>query len=326
MKKKQIIGLVIAAVIFAAVGVVSALTNSAIKNCTQSLQGEVGGLINGTASTAPDTDYVGVLSVEGTIGDTANTSTGQTIAGSMLDYVQQYTADPNCRGILLYIDSPGGAVYETDEVYLALENYKEQTGNPVYAYGGSMIASGAYYIACAADEITVNRNCWVGSIGVYMQAVNYADLFDKLGVEGVYIKTGENKAMGNAFDHLTDEQKAIYQGLVDDAYEQFLGVVMNGRGYDRETLLPIADGRVYTAAQGMENGLIDGVEDNYDAYTEKILSECGAYALYTPTQSQSLLDQLFSKLAEVTPKSDTQAAQEIVDESESGVLMYRAEF
>lgn len=316
MKKKQWLGFIAAALVFVLVGVVSAVTNSYIDDALGGL-----GVLDGEFVT-PSTPYIGVVSIEGTIGDYANYATGELYTDSPIYYIQTYRDDPLNEGLMLYIDSPGGSVYETDEIYLAIMDYKQTTGRPVYAWGGSYVASGAYYIASAADELTVNRNCWTGSIGVYIQVQNVAGLMEKFGIENEYIKTGDNKAMGSMYEALTDEQRAIYQGLVDDAYETFLSVVIEGRGYTREELLPIADGRVYTASQALENGLIDGVND-YAAALSDLMDECGVdeYCLPpAPSGLTGILDYFIS----ARTKSDTQAALDYIDGLGTVELMYYA--
>lgn len=313
MKKKQTVGLIIACVAVIITGLFGVMASTLIAGSV----GSVISSISGKSADLPQTSYVGVVPIEGTIGASENYSRGEVISGSTVDIINKYAEDPNNTAIMLYIDSPGGGVNETDEIYLALMNYKQTTGRKVYAWGNDYVASGAYYIACAADSISIMRNTWIGSIGVYVQSVNYAELMKKLGVEGIYIRSSDNKAMGNVYDHLTDEQYAIYQGLVDEAYEQFLGIVASSRSYtDMEQLKKIADGRVYTASQAIENRLADRIE-SYSEAMDRAVTESGASGYYTPSQpAGSLLDQIFSKISELMPKSDTQAALDAAEHAE----------
>lgn len=317
MKTKQVIGIVIAAVVFVLAGFLGVVTSSLVGDFTS---GIASGFSRGES--LPPADYLGIVSIEGTIGSFANYNKGEIVANTPIYYIEQYKNDPNNKGIMLYIDSGGGSVYETDEIYLALMEYKKDTGRPVYAWSGSLVGSGAYYIACAADEIYVNRNCWAGSIGVYLQITNFAGLLEKFGVENEYIKTGDNKAMGSNLEHLTDEQRAIYQSLVDDSFENFLAVVMAGRGYTRDELLPIADGRVYTASQAVENGLVDGVENLFSDYLKAAMTRLGAVAYHMPTTPANWLSFIMGEVSALVPKSELQAAAELIENDESGVLMY----
>lgn len=313
MKKKQTVGLIIACVVLIITGLIGVMASTLIAGSV----GSVISSLSGNSTEPPQTTYVGVVPIEGTIGSSENYSRGEVIPGSTVDIINKYAEDPNNTAIMLYIDSPGGGVNETDEIYLALMNYKQTTGRSVYAWGNDYVASGAYYIACAADSISIMRNTWIGSIGVYVQSVNYAELMKKLGVEGIYIRSSDNKAMGNVYDHLTDEQYAIYQGLVDEAYEQFLGIVASSRSYtDMEQLKKIADGRVYTASQAIDNRLADRIE-GYSEAVDRAVTESGASGYYTPSQSAvSLLDRIFSKISELMPKSDTQAALDAAEQAE----------
>ena len=136
----------------------------------------------------------------------------------------------------------------------------------------------------ASDKIFANRNCTTGSIGVIMSLVNTKELYDKLGIKEVNITSGRNKAMGSSGEDLTDEQKQILQSNVDEAYEQFVGIVAEGRNMDVKTVKNIADGRIYTANQALKLGLIDEIAD-YETVENSIMDELGEdieiYALRT---------------------------------------------
>ena len=184
-------------------------------------------------------DYIGLIDIQDEIG-----GTGTYLQPSyydqdwILEQIDDMENTPANKGLILYLDTPGGSVYETDEVYLKLLEYKEATGNPVYAVMGSMCASGGYYLSCAADKIYANRNTTTGSIGV------------------------------------TDEQRAIFQSLIDEAYDQFTGIVAEGRHMDIAKVKELADGRIYTAKQAKEAGLIDEVCSYNDAISD-ICEEAG---------------------------------------------------
>lgn len=197
-----------------------------------------------------------VLPIEGTI-----EAEGATYNQEHIDRViQSAMYDLDNKGILLKINSPGGAVYESDATYYALEKYKEKTGRPVYAYCENMAASGGYYIAAAADKIYANRNSLVGSIGVIgTQVINAQELLDKVGIDLDAVYTGDNKLMGSPSKPLTEEQRKIFQRLSDEAYAQFTGIVAKSRGFDDAKVKKLADGRIYTAQQATNNGLIDGM-------------------------------------------------------------------
>ena len=201
-------------------------------------------------------DYVAVLHIVGTI-EKAGQTYNQEWMLSTIDFLKN---DKKNRGILLYIDSPGGTVYESDETYLALVDYKNETGKPVYAYFGSLAASGGYYIASAADQIFANRNTLTGSIGVIAgQSIDATELMEKIGIKSRTFTAGRNKNMMNYNSPLTEEQAQIMQSVADDAYEQFTSIVATARHMNIDDVKKIADGRIYTANQALKNGLIDEI-------------------------------------------------------------------
>ena len=217
-------------------------------------------------------NYIAALYIEGTIED-ANKTYNQSW---LLDTINDLKNDNRNVGILLYINSPGGGVYEADGTYLALENYKK-CGKPVYAYLGPLAASGGYYIACAADKIYANRNTLTGSIGVIAgESVDLTGLMNKYGVKVETITAGKNKNMLNFNCPLTDEQRAIMQEVADDAYDQFTGIVAESRKLKIEDVKKLADGRIYTAHQAERNGLIDQIDswdDTVTAFSKAIGTE-----------------------------------------------------
>lgn len=201
-------------------------------------------------------DYIAVLYICGVISEANKTYNQDWI----LETIDTLKNDEKNKGIMLYIDSPGGTVYESDETYLALVDYKNSTERPVYSYFSSLAASGGYYIGCAADKIYANRNCLTGSIGVIAgQSMDMTGLFDKIGIKSTTITAGKNKNMLNYNSPLTQEQRDIMQSIADDAYEQFTRIVSVSRKMDIDAVRTLADGRIYTAKQASANGLIDDV-------------------------------------------------------------------
>ena len=263
-----------------------------------------------------------VINIMGTIqtGNEGSARTGYD-HNATLSYIDQLIEDETNTGIFLDVDSGGGTVYESDETYLKLMEYKEKTGRPIHAYFNGTACSGAYYISCAADYISINRNGWTGSIGVIISTTNLNGLYEKLGIEEILITSGANKGMGSSGSQFTDEHRAIYQSLVDEAYDQFVGIVAQGRDFSDEYTRRIADGRIYSAQQALDNGLVDQIEfyDDALAYMEEITqSESYYQPLYLPTR----WEQLISKISATVPKSDMQVAAELAKNQYSGVPMY----
>lgn len=218
-------------------------------------------------------DYIGTLAITDTI-DTS--SSGYYNHQYVLNAIDTMMADTENKGLILYVDTPGGSVYASDELYLKIKEYKETTGRPVYSSMQSQATSGGYYISAPCDKIIANRNCWTGSLGVTMGTfVDVSELLDTLGVKTTTITAGTNKAMGSNTEPMTAEQKAIFQSLVDEAYEQFVGIVAEGRNMKVEDVKKLADGRIYTAKQALENGLIDQI----GTYEEAIADMQNTYGL-----------------------------------------------
>lgn len=168
--------------------------------------------------------------------------------------------DRRVKAVVLRINSPGGSVTASDSLYQEVLEFKKKTGKPVIAYFQDVAASGAYYMACATDEIMAQRTTVTGSIGVVMQMMDVSRLFNLVGLSADAIKSGAFKDSGSPFRPMRADEREVFQGLVDGFYKQFVGVVQAGRPkLTHEKILKLADGRVYTAEQALENGLIDRI-------------------------------------------------------------------
>ena len=122
--------------------------------------------------------------------------------------------DGENKGMILYLDTPGGSVLASDELYFKIKEYQKKTKRPVYASMQSMAASGGYYISAPCDKIIANRNCWTGSIGVTLGTMyDVSELLDKIGVKTNTITSGENKAMGSSVEKMSREQREIFQSF-----------------------------------------------------------------------------------------------------------------
>lgn len=197
-----------------------------------------------------------MIFIEGQIGGASRTYDQDFI----LSAISRSESDRKNAGILLVLNTPGGALYDCDEVYLRLMDYKKKTGRPVYAYMEDMACSAGYYISCASDKIIANRNTITGSIGViFGQNIDATELMEKVGIKSRTIHAGRNKNMMNFNEPFTQEQQSIMQSLADEAYEQFVSIVCSGRNLKTEKVHSLADGRVYSANQALKNGLIDEI-------------------------------------------------------------------
>lgn len=176
---------------------------------------------------------------------------------SILSQIRAATMDGMVKAIILEVDSPGGAVTPSDEIYAALEQFKrEDEDRVVMVFVRDLGASGAYYAAMAGDFIMTEPTAIVGSVGVIMQTLNMKGLGDKVGITSVTIASGENKDMLNPFKEVNPQHVEMLQELVDGMQERFAHIVEQSRGLESRELL---DGRVFNAAQALEHNLIDGV-------------------------------------------------------------------
>ncbi len=322
MKKKQIIGMVVAAVLFIVIGVTSVLTNTFSEKAFDMATGET--LTGNYEFAAPSKDYIAIVRVEGTIQQQMETDMFSTVSGyqhtTTMEYIDRLMEDKNNKGILLYVDSPGGTVYESEELYLKLEEYKKNSGRPIWAYMAHYAASGGYMASLTADKIYANQNTVTGSIGVIMAGYDLTGLYEKLGIRYVSIASGVNKDSSK----MTDEQIAIYQSQVDESYRSFVDKVEKGRGMSEETVISLSDGRTYTAQQAKANGLIDEISP-YEDMKENMSRTFGVNEFYEPESRENMFASLFAKAESLVPKSEAQVLKETAKETESGVLMYYAE-
>ncbi|MDO5567808.1 MAG: signal peptide peptidase SppA [Eubacteriales bacterium] len=319
--RNGIIFLVILLLIFIAASVISHRANGNQMTSSGQLIAKSG---NSIAQKSP---YVGELHIEGEIASGTPQSADSTTYDQnwLIDMIDQMKNDPNNRGLILYVNSPGGSTNATDELYLKVKDYKEETKRPVYTYMADEGASGAYYIAAASDRIYVNRNCWTGSIGVRLSTIyDVTGLMKKLGVKAETVHAGKNKNMGSVTEKLTGQQRKILQGLVDDAYDQFVQIVADGRSMPVSDVRKLADGRVYTAKQAKANGLVDGIVLSYDDAEKQMKKNGGLVGVRTmeilhPTVSYGILDYLTGK-AEVTKDGKSRVSGENEKSSEAALL------
>ena len=251
------------------------------------------------------------------------------VLGGIFDPVNQVIlqiraaeADETVKGILFEVNSPGGAVTPSDEIYEQLRRFKEKRPNGhVLVFVRDMAASGGYYASMASDWIIAEPTSVVGSIGVIVQSLNVKGFSDKYGVTVTTITSGDNKALLNPFDEPQPEHIAIFQELVDDMYANFVSIVATGRDMELEEVKKLADGRVFTAKKAKEANLIDDIgywDDAVDKMAELRNSDSvRVVQYYTPTPT--LVDALLGAEAP-TPAPALEAA---LDRLEGPSIQYR---
>jgi len=221
-------------------------------------------LIAVTDDGLPGGAKVAVVEVEGIIG--ADAQRGLDTDG-VIRVLGEYRDDPAVRAVVLRINSPGGVVAPTQEIFTAVRRLREAK-KPVVASLGSVAASGGYYVAVAADRIYASPGTLTGSIGVVMQLANLEGLLKKVGVEYVVVKAGAYKDVGSMARAMTPEERRILQSLLDDVYDQFILAVADGRGLEPKDVRAFAEGRIYSGRQAHGLKMVDdlgGLEDAIEA-------------------------------------------------------------
>lgn len=200
-------------------------------------------------------EKIAVVKIEGVILDSKD----------IIEELRDHRENKAVKAILLRIDSPGGAVAPSQEIYTEVLKIRDEGKKKIVTSMGSVAASGGYYIASASDKIVANPGSVTGSIGVILELANVSGLMKKVGVESVVIKSGKFKDVGSLFRTMMPEERELLQGVIDDTYDQFVEAVSAGRGINKEDLIPIADGRVFTGRQAKKLGLVDELGNMQDA-------------------------------------------------------------
>ncbi len=217
-----------------------------------------------TAKTLPmvGTGKVALVKVEGVL----------TASAPIVEELNDYAEDPSIKAIVLRIDTPGGGVVVSQEIYNAVQNAKKD-GKKVVASMGTVAASGGYYVAAAADKIIANPGTLTGSIGVIMQFAVIEKLLDKIGVKGNVIKAGEYKDAGSPFRDMAPQERKLLQSVIDDVHNQFIeavvkgrnGALAEGRKLTIDEVRAVADGRILTGKQAYDLRLVDELGDLADS-------------------------------------------------------------
>ena len=198
-------------------------------------------------------DQVGVIEITGVIRD----------ARDVLDDLKRFRKDDAIKAIVIRIDSPGGGVGPSQEIYREIRKTLEK--KTVVASMGSVAASGGYYIAAGASKIVANPGTITGSIGVIMGFANYQQLLEKIGLVPVVVKSGEYKDMGSPVRKMKSEERKIFEDLARKIHRQFIRDVVQGRKMDLERVEALADGRIFTGEESMAMGLVDRLGNLEDA-------------------------------------------------------------
>ncbi len=230
---------------------------------------------------------VAVVEIEGIIVDGA----------AAVRELREHADNPSIKAVVLRVNSPGGVVAPTQEIFAAIQRARK-AGKPVVASLGAVAASGGYYVAVAADRIYANPGTLTGSIGVVMQLANLEGLLKKVGVDYVVVKAGAYKDVGNFARTMSPEERKMLQALLDDVYSQFVEAVSEGRGLEKKDVLAFAEGRIYSGQQALALKMVDelgGFEEAVEA-AGKLANISGRPKLVYPRKKFSFRDLVESRL------------------------------
>ncbi len=239
----------------------------------------------GSTSFSFSYNQVAVLNLEGVILDSQD----------FVDQLKEFGQSAGVRAVVLRVNSPGGGVAASQEIFEAIRKFRAETHKKVVVSMASVGASGAYYVACAADKIYANPGTITGSIGVIAEWYNYGDLLKWAKLQNIVFKSGEFKDSGSPTRPLTEPEKAFFQNLIGTMYTQFINDVAAGRRMHEEDVRKLADGRVYTGQEAKSNGLVDELGTLQDAVAAaaKMSGIVGEPRVVTPVKKKiSILDLL----------------------------------
>ncbi len=203
-------------------------------------------------------DISGVI-VSGDIGSPLSERKKPGLIARMREALDRAREDRNVKAVVLRINSPGGGVTASDTLYHELARFKQETGVVMVAHIMDVGASGGYYAALAADTITAQPTSVTGSIGVIMYRVDATGLLQKIGVQASEISSGDKKSIGSPLRPLSEDERKIFQGVIDDLYGRFTGLVAGSRKLSPDAVRKLADGRIFTSKEAQAAGLIDGI-------------------------------------------------------------------
>jgi protease-4 len=249
-------------------------------------------------------DRIGVVDLDGVI------LSPQPVVGEL----KKFGDDSSIKAIILHVNSPGGGVAASEEIYREVKRIREEKKKKIVVSIETVGASGAYYVASASDKIFADEGSIVGSIGVIAQWVNYGDLLKWAKLKDVVIKTGEFKDTGNPARDLTPAEQAYMQSLIDNMFSQFIQAVSQGRGMKYDDVKSIANGKVWTGQQAKSMKLIDSVGDFETAVsdTAKSVGIRGEPALVRPEKDRkTLLDLLLGDVSQYIPTREKMMEQQV---------------
>ncbi|BAB06917.1 signal peptide peptidase SppA [Halalkalibacterium halodurans] len=326
MSRKRWLALIAAAMLFVASAAISLVSSPAVD-----VDEWVGtGTSYKQTIVETGTDFgksIAILELSGVIQDTGSApsllNTGVYHHRDFLKQLEKAGEDPNIAGIILQVNTPGGGVLESAEIHKQVEEIVQDSEKPVYVSMGNMAASGGYYISAPATKIYAHPQTITGSIGVIMQSIDISGLAENLGIEFNTFKSGPYKDILSQTREVTDEEEDILQTLVDEMYDEFVRVIVDGRGMSETEVRELADGRIYTGSQAVATGLVDEL-GGLDDVIESMKEDLGAdYNVIRYEHSLGLYD-FFSMSTNrlLSPSYELQSIERLLNQSNTPTLQY----
>ncbi len=307
MQKRSLTWILIIGLVLFGLFVVSLFSFMALMSDDESMAGFSGG-----------GDRIAMIPIEGVI--------DEDMAKVVNRHLKQYGEDSRIKAIILRVESPGGGVAASQEIYTEVRRLKQEKKKKIVVSMGSVAASGGYYLAAPADIIFANPGSVTGSIGVIAEWINYKDLAEWAKLKPVVFKSGEFKDTGSPTRDLTERERVFFQSMIDELYGQFLRAILEGRTgrgttgneINEERLRALADGRVYTGETALRNGLIDAVGNYEDALrkTAEMVGIKGKPQVVTPAKERNqfpLVDLLLgvAKISNFSPSQLPKSLSEV---------------
>ena len=262
-------------------------------------------------------DKIAVVMLRGLISSSIPGNVSDSMVDDMRAALQQAREDDRVKAIVLEIDSPGGEVTASDQIYNAV--VKARARKPVVVYMDSLAASGGYYVSCGGKFLMANDTTITGSIGVIIQTLNYEQLFNKVGLASVVFKSGKFKDMLNGARPVTPEERELVQSFIMKTYDKFLGIVAKERNLPADLLRnTIADGRILSGKDALDNKLVDGLGQLEDAFAKAKQLGSAPEAKVVKYGPPFSLSRFFRMFGQADSKIELQLPKQLVPQLETG--------
>ena len=241
---------------------------------------------NGYTSNLKSGNKIGVLEINSEI----------ITSDAVVKQVKEFTESSSIKALVVRVNSPGGGVAASQEMYQIIRQFRE-TGRPVVISMGGVAASGGYYLALGGSKIMANPGTVTGSIGVILQLTKLKPLMDKVGVDIITVKSGKFKDAGSPFRDMTDDERKYFQGVIDDTYDQFVTAVVDERKLPKEKVLELAQGQIFTGRQALNAGLVDTLGTYEDAiiYAGKLAGIDGTPDIVKRKKNVTIMERILGE-------------------------------